>query len=228
MPEEGPPPRASGAPASREELLARADAIAGRTVGHLAEQLGLVIPPDLRGHKGWIGHVLEKALGAPPGSGAAPDFPALGVELKTIPVDERAVPRESTWVCWAPLDGSMAAVWEESLAFQKLSAVLWVPVVGDGPPGDRFIGRAVAWTPSEAEEATLREDWEEITELIREGRIDLLVASLGAALQIRPKAASSRDVVRYLGPDGDWLETGPRGFYLRRTFTAEVLRRAFG
>ncbi|MCP4873468.1 MAG: DNA mismatch repair endonuclease MutH [Proteobacteria bacterium] len=216
------------APKTREELIARADALAGRTVGQVATRLGLEVPPDLRHHKGWVGHVIEKALGAPAGSAAGPDFPGLRVELKTIPVDASAVPRESTWVCWAPLDGSMAAAWRESLAYSKLAAVLWVPIVGDGPPGDRFIGSAVAWSPDADEERALREDWEEITELIRDGRIDLLNASLGTALQLRPKGANSRDVVRFLGPDGEWAETGPRGFYLRRSFTTEVLNKAFG
>jgi DNA mismatch repair protein MutH len=214
-------------PSSREELIERADRIAGRTVGWVARRRGFPVPPDLSGHKGWIGHVLEAALGVPPRQGAGPDFPGLGVELKTIPVDATARPRESTWVCWAPLDGSMAAIWEESLVHRKLAAVLWIPIVGDGPPGDRRIGRAVAWSPNAGEEATLRCDWEEITEFIRGGRLDRLNARLGEALQLRPKAASSRDVVRFLGADGEWLETGPRGFYLRRSFTRRLLLAAF-
>ncbi len=217
----------SGAPATREQLIAAADALAGRTVGSVARACSMDVPPDLRGHKGWIGHVLERALGAD-GRGAEPDFPALGVELKTIPVDEQARPKESTWVCWAPLDGSMAAAWGESLVRRKLASVLWVPIVGEGPPGDRLIGRCVPWSPQGEDEATLRRDWEEIAELIRGGRLDRLDASLGTALQLRPKAASSRDVVRFLNADGDWIETGPRGFYLRRSFTEGLLGRAFG
>jgi len=171
--------------------------------------------------------VLERALGATAGSDAGPDFPELGIELKTIPVDAAAKPKESTWVCSASLDGSMAATWEESHARAKLAAVLWVPIVGDGPPGERRIGAPVPWTPTADQEATLRRDWEEIAELIRGGELDRLDAKLGDALQLRPKAASSRDATTFLDASGEWVETGPRGFYLRPSFTRRILEAAF-
>ena len=207
--------------------MERANRLAGRRLADVADAMELPIPPDLRGHKGWIGHVLERALGATAGSDAGPDFPALGIELKTIPVDDAARPKESTWVCTAPLDGTMSTTWERSHARAKLAVVLWVPIVGDGPPGERRIGTPVPWTPTPEQEATLRRDWEDISSLIRGGELERLDARLGAALQLRPKAASSRDATPFLDASGDWVETGPRGYYLRASFTRQILAAAF-
>ncbi len=183
---------------------------------------------SLRAHKGWLGQLLEYALGASAASRAEPDFPHLGIELKSVPVDARARPRESTYVCVAPLDGSLAVTWEESWVRRKLSKVLFVPIVGDGPPGTRVIGAPVLWEPSAAEEARLRADWEEITGRIVAGDIEGLDARVGEVLQLRPKGASGSDATWTLDRDAEWVETMARGFYLRRTWTAELLQRAFG
>ena len=216
------PPRDEG------ELLLRAQRLAGRRVSEVAERFGLPVPADLRSHKGWLGQLTEYALGASAASRAEPDFPHLGVELKTIPVDQDARPRESTYVCVAPLDGSLASTWEESWVCRKLSRVLFLPVVGDVPLGDRLLGASVLWVPDERESSRLRADWEEITERIVRGDLERLDASVGEVLHLRPKGASSRDVTWTLDSDANWVETNPRGFYLRRAFTAALLARAFG
>jgi DNA mismatch repair protein MutH len=45
----------------------------------------------LKRDKGWIGILLELWLGASAGSKPEQDFAALGVELKTIPIDSQVV-----------------------------------------------------------------------------------------------------------------------------------------
>ena len=81
---------------------------------------------------------------------------------------------------------------------------------------------------SEQEETTLRSDWEEIAALIRAGQLDRLDARTGEALHLRPKAANNRELVPALDADGNWTETNPRGFYLRRSFTTRILQDALG
>jgi len=214
-------------PRSSEELLARARSVAGRPLKNIAEQLDRPVPPDLRRAKGWIGQLLESFLGASAGSRAEQDFPHLGIELKSLPVDRSGRPRESTWVCIAPLDGSLSGTWELSWVRRKLSKVLWIPVVGEGTvaPGDRLVGAALLWSPSEEEEEQLRCDFEDLAELIQTGNLAQLDAHRGSALQLRPKAASSRDLTWMLDEDANWVEVNPRGFYLRRSFTTELLER---
>ncbi len=67
-------------PNTQAQLLARVHAIAGMTVGQSACQYQLDVPNDLRHHKGWFGHLIEKVLGASAGSKPIPDFPNLGLE----------------------------------------------------------------------------------------------------------------------------------------------------
>ena len=220
-------PRRPEPPASTSELMTRALRLAGRPLSWVAAEVGVPVPRDLRRAKGWVGMTLEAALGATAGSRAEPDFPHLGVELKTIPVDERGSPRESTWVCFAPMDGSMASTWEASLVYHKLCHVLWIPIVGVSPTpvGDRLVGGPVLWRPSPQEMATLKADWQELSGQIALGELDQISAHHGKALQLRPKAANSRELTWVIGEEGEWVQANPVGFYLRTSFTKKVLAR---
>jgi DNA mismatch repair protein MutH len=224
------PDRRPGPPETEAELVDRARSLAGRDVRWLAEQVALPVPPDLTRHKGWLGQLVEILLGADGTTDDGPDFRGLGIELKTIPVDERAVPRESTWVCTASLDGSIASRWEESRVHKKLDCVLWVPIltIKGQPLAERQVAMPQLWRANVEEAMTLRGDWEELSALIREGRLDRLDARTGEALHLRPKAAHSRELVPALDQEGNWTETNPRGFYLRRSFTTKLIQRGLG
>jgi DNA mismatch repair protein MutH len=217
-------------PRDEAELMGRAWALAGQRLGDVAAGRGEPVPSDLRRNKGWMGELLERVLGASAGSRSEPDFPTLDIELKTLPVTAAAVPLQTTYVCTAPLDGSLARRWPDAWACRKLSRVLWVPLVGasGGPPGDRCIGAPMLWSPNAEEYAQLEQDYEEISDAIHGGQLDRLDARLGVYMHLRPKAASSRDTVPFLNAEGQWVETGPRGLYLRKTFTASLLAREFG
>ncbi|MDU7100507.1 MAG: DNA mismatch repair protein MutH [Enterobacter sp.] len=99
-------------PSSESQLLLQAQRLAGFSLGELAAMAGLPIPKDLKRDKGWIGMLLELWLGASAGSKPEQDFAALGVELKTIPVDRQGKPLETTFVCVAPLTGNTGVTWE--------------------------------------------------------------------------------------------------------------------
>jgi DNA mismatch repair protein MutH len=216
--------RVSRAPVHEQELVGRADGLAGLTLAELAGALGVSPPGDLTHAKGWIGQVLEAALGATAASRPVPDFEALGVELKTLPIDANGRPRESTFVCTASLDGSLSERWPDSRVRKKLDRVLWIPIAGDGAPAERVIGQPVLWTPSADEDAQLRADWEELTGLMATGEHWMVDARRGVALQLRPKAAHSGSLAWTLGESGEWVQEGPRGFYLRASFTEGLLR----
>ncbi|MCB9664871.1 MAG: DNA mismatch repair endonuclease MutH [Alphaproteobacteria bacterium] len=217
--------RPPGPPADLDELLARARGLAGRELAWVAGRHGVRVPADLRRDKGWIGQLLELALGATAASRAQPDFPHLGVELKSLPVDARGRPTQSTYVCTLPLDGTLEPSWAESWVRAKLSRVLWVPVLGDGDPGARLVGTPLLWSPDAEEEAVLRRDWEGVAELVVTGELWHLSAHHGEALQVRPKAARADDHAWVLGEEGAWVRDVPRGFYLRASFTGAVLGR---
>ena len=209
--------------------MARAKILAGLTLGEVAAERRWPIPDSSRSGKGWPGQLIEDALGASAASLPEPDFQLIGVELKTIPVDTRGRPRESTYVCSVPLDDASTSTWEESNVRRKLARVLWIPLLcGDALPiGERRIGSPLLWSPGPEEAAALRADWEEFMELICVGRVDEISAHFGTCLQIRPKAASARSRRRAVGADGTPVPTLPRGFYLRTGFTAAILESGY-
>jgi len=213
-------------PSSEDELRERALWLAGRTVGELASALGLGAPVSGVRGKGKAGDLLEKALGAEAGSAAIPDFPGLGIELKTIPVNAAGQPRESTFVCTISLADAERARWETSVARAKLAHVLFVPLIGDGKKAsnERLIGAPLFWKPTPEQEAVLRADFEDAMGIIGAGGIEAITARSGRWLQVRPKAATGRVRTISFGPEGEWIKTVPRGFYLRATFTAAILK----
>ena len=215
-------------PETETELLQRARAIAGLSLTALAAAQGEELPHDLRRNKGWVGQLIEATLGATAGSAPLPDFAAIGVELKTLPVDRRGLPRESTYVCTVPLE-TVGETWGSCWLRRKLARVLWLPIEADKdiPLGQRRVGSALLWSPSETEETMLRRDWEELMERVSLGELDQISAHHGEVLQIRPKAADSRSLRHAVDSNGEPTLTNPRGFYLRTTFTAAILRRPF-
>ncbi len=218
------------APESESELLRRARSFAGRSIGDVARTFELEVPSSLVRAKGFVGRLVETALGAEASTRPLPDFEELGVEVKTIPIDRRGLPLESTYVSRVSLAPSRDLVWNTSSLKAKLTRVLWVPVEGERTKriSARRFGTALLWSPSPDEEELLRADYEELVQLIALGFVDSITAHRGKILQIRPKAATSAARAPGVDDEGGKRLTLPRGFYLRSKFTASILERYFG
>ncbi|WP_298442374.1 DNA mismatch repair endonuclease MutH [uncultured Ferrimonas sp.] len=216
-------------PDTIDQLMQRAHHIAGWQLGEIAAALDLQAPAHLRQHKGWVGQLLELWLGASAGSRPEPDFPQLGVELKTIPIDAQGRPLESTYVSVCPLTGLHGLGWQDSAVCHKLQHVLWIPVQGDKsiPPAQRQVGMPLLWQPDDNEQQQLQRDWEELIEQVALGKVEQITAHQGELLQLRPKAANRKALTEAIGPDGRKIMTLPRGFYLRTRFTRQLLQRHF-
>ena len=212
-------------PQNLEQLLSQAQSIAGLTFGELADELHIPVPLDLKRDKGWVGTLLERALGATAGSKAEQDFSHLGVELKTLPINAEGYPLETTFVSLAPLVQNSGVKWENSHVRHKLSCVLWMPIEGSRhiPLGERHIGAPILWKPTAEQERQLKQDWEELMDLIVLGKLDQITARIGEVMQLRPKGANSRSITKGIGRNGEVIETLPLGFYLRKAFTAGIL-----
>jgi DNA mismatch repair protein MutH len=213
-------------PRDEDELKKRLSRLAGLPLLAIAEEHGVPAPAELRRSKGWVGMLLERALGATAASRAQPDFPLLGVELKTIPVDERGRPLESCFV--ASLDlGAADMRWETSAVRKKLLHVAWVAVQASPriPLAQRRCGAALLWRPSPEEERALRGDYEAIVDLLQDG--SRVTARVGAWLQLRPKGRDGKSLRWALDEEGGRARTAPRAFYLRRSFTQALLERNF-
>ncbi|MFA9488643.1 MULTISPECIES: DNA mismatch repair endonuclease MutH [unclassified Mannheimia] len=213
-------------PHTEQALLAKAQWLAGFTLGEIAEMLKIPVPPDLKRDKGWVGTLIETALGAKAGSKAEQDFAHLGIELKTIPINQKGLPLETTFVCLAPLTQNNGITWESSHVKHKLSRVLWIPIEGERtiPLYQRHIGQAILWSPTAEQECQLKRDWEELMEMIVLGKLHEINAKHGEVLQLRPKGRNNRSVTVAINADGERVQSLPLGFYLRKQFTAEILQ----
>jgi len=173
--------------------------------------------------------MLEQHLGASAGSKPLQDFPDLGVELKTLPVDEQGQPLETTFVCVAPLLNTSGLNWLNSNVRNKLSCVLWLPIDGRRavPLAKRVVGQPFLWRPTNEQEQALQSDWEEHMDRIALGEVESITARQGEFLQIRPKAADGSALTEAVGPNGQMIQVRPRGFYLKKTFTRAILEQVF-
>ncbi len=214
-------------PTSEQILLERAQNLAGLTLGEIAQQAGISIPKDLKRNKGWIGLLFEHVLGASAGSRPEPDFPHLGIELKSLPINEQAKPLETTFVSVAPLKGLTGITWQNCYVRKKLAKVLWVPVITPKnlPLAERIVGSPFLWSPSSEEENLLAQDWQELTDMIVLGEVENIHGKHGQVMQLRPKAANSKAKTQAFDKHGKPFMTLPRGFYLKINFTQALLHR---
>jgi DNA mismatch repair protein MutH len=214
--------------AQLDALLGHARALVGVTLADLADGLGLPVPVGTVTTKGWPGQIIERELGAGEATGRGQDFAALGVELKTVPVDNDLTPRESTAVCQIDPIEISGESWETSYVRRKLARVLFVALeVPDDSRnvGDRQVAAVRLWAPAPAEEQLLRADFELFVRgFFRQGRAAELTGHHGVVLQVRPKGRNAEDRRRAFGPDGAPVRIGKCGFYLRPSFVGPVVR----
>ncbi len=69
------------------------------------------------------------------------------------------------------------------------------------------------WSPNEEEDRQLREDWEELMDMIVLGQVERITARHGEYLQIRPKAANAKALTEAIGARGERILTLPRSFF---------------
>ena len=212
-------------PQTQAELLARCQVLAGKTLGQVAADLNIPVPESLQRHKGWVGNLMEVALGANAGNKAQPDFVDLAIEMKTLPLNTQGQPKESTYVCTVAMQQTGELCWQDSWVRHKLAHVLWVPVEAETeiPLAERYIGQAWLWMPSLEQSVILQRDWEELMDRIVLGEQAEITAKEGEYLQIRPKAANAKILSTGFSDSGSYERINPKGFYLRTAFTKQLL-----
>lgn len=217
-------------PDSEQQLLERSQAIAGLNLAELAARFEITMPENLKREKGWVGQLIEVILGADAGSKPVPDFVDLQIELKTLPISALGEPLETTFVCVAPLTGITGQHWFNSHFRNKIQKVLWVPILAERqiPLAERTVGTPFLWQLEGEQEQLLKQDWEELMDLIVLGDVNSITAKTGQYLQLRPKAAHSGILTEAYSLEGDPILSQPKGFYLKKEFTRMVLAQAFG
>lgn len=214
-------------PKSFEELIERLNLITGLSISEIADNLKIKLPVSTTRGKGFIGELLEIALGASAKNQSIPDFPELGLELKSLPIDKNFKPLESTFVCHAPLMNIRDLNFKNSALYAKIKRVLFILI--DGTKGldysEKYIRGYFFYTPTQEDLVTLNKDFDELYELIKTGEVEKINARIGHIVQLRPKGADGTALTQAIGKDGQIIMTRPRGFYIRRCFTQELIKR---
>ncbi len=71
-------------PQSFETLIERLNLIVGKSITELAKSVNVDVPISPLHGKGFVGELLEILLGAAAKNQSIPDFPKLGLELKSL------------------------------------------------------------------------------------------------------------------------------------------------
>ena len=172
-----PCPRANRRP---KASFSNERAIAGLTLAEIAREAGLGVPQDLRRAKGFVGQLVERALGANAGSRAGPDFRRSASNSRRC----RSTPAGARRVDVRVHDPARRVgdiEWEDSPVRAKLPRVLFVPIEGERerPVAERRIGEPFLWSPSAEEEADLKFDWDELSGRIGRGDVESVTGHLG-------------------------------------------------
>ena len=213
------------------ELKKKLQSIFGLSIKDLAQKTNTPLPYSLKTNKGYIGNLIEKYLGvlSQLKNAQSPDFPKLGIELKTIPIDYNKKVLETTFVSYSRLKDLQGISWRNSFVYKKINHILWIPILVNKNQGfqERKIGQGFFHRLNQKEEQNLQKDWEEITENILLGRHDLLNSRLGEYLQIRPKSLNNKAKTKTTNQDGDLEYLAPKGFYLKKNFTQKIIDKNF-
>lgn len=214
---------------NEKKLLKKAKKLSGHTIIEILNKKKIKLSNNFYRDKGWIGKFLEKCLGATASNKAKPDFEKINIELKTIPVNRFGIPLQTTFVCMVSLINNIGITWKESTVRNKLRRVLWIPIETNSliPILNRRIGNPLIWSPNNLEEKKLKKDWEELMEIIVQGKIEEITTKYGTFLQIQIKAINNKSFTTGVGRKGESIMTLPRGFYLKKIFTAHLLKKYF-
>lgn len=205
-------------------LLDRCDKLVGKTIATIADKLQLTVPDNLKNNRGWIGNLLELALGAEAGSKPIQDFVNLGIELKSVAINHKGEVNNDIFVSSLPINSFMLQTWHTSHLLYKLKRILFVPIeqIKEIPLANRRIGRARLWTPTAYELSQLQQDWQDILDIITEGDFNAIKNNVGKILCVKVKALNAKQSNSFIDTEGFTSKIPPLSFYLRKDFVNSI------
>ncbi|QJC28370.1 MutH/Sau3AI family endonuclease [Enterobacteriaceae endosymbiont of Plateumaris braccata] len=207
---------------NEEILFLRATLMTGYCLSNIAEWLNLHIPINLNKDKGWIGKLIELyLLGSQQKNIFNQDIPQIGIEIKTIPINEKGNTINNTFICSLPLKNKNFIIWEKSKLYNKLSKILWIPIItkNENVPFEmRVIGNPILWKPSKENYKNLYKDWLELMKLLVSGKIEYMNYYNGTILLVKTKSNKNK-LIKTINENNEIILTTPRAFYLKKKFT---------
>jgi DNA mismatch repair protein MutH len=199
-------------------MLAKLRAVEGKTIVDVATRVGMTVGRDKSAAARVVRHVLGQKS-----KGRHGDFERFGVELKTVPIDHRGRPVESTSFPSFVHEEIQFETWPDSDLLGRLNRILFVPIRRSKgqPQGQGVLQRAFFWSPPERDLVEISLEWERYRALISAGRArDLPKASETVFIHVRPKARNAQD--REMAPGG--FEVIRKSFWLNSGYVERIIR----
>lgn len=190
-------------------------------VGRSFDALAIVAGRAGSGGKNAVASITRALLGQPTG-GRSGEFARFGVEVKTVPVDSRGHIVESMSFPAFHHQEVIFESWEDSDLLGRLNRLLIVPVHREkgATLSATVLGEPLFWSPSAAELAGIRQEWERYRTLIEHGESrSLPKASETTYIHVRTHGRNAKD--RDQAPGG--LDVTKKSFWLNDKFVRRIL-----
>lgn len=204
-----------------EAILVRYSGFLGRTVGEVAQELGV----SVAGAKSGAAGIVRQALGATSPKSSIAEFDTMGITIRTVRVAPDLLPYESTSF---PAFRHMELIeeeWADSTLLAQVDGIFFFPLVGERketPQDHCRLGSPFLWRPTVEELAIIEEEWTLFRDQVRAGRADALpTAKTTRIIHVRPHARDSTDTEEAPGV-GSVVK---KSFWLNRHYVHELLRK---
>ena len=228
--------------ASTKQILTRAKELVGQDLNSLLATSPFIKkitrapgdePFSIKRHgKGVGGQLIERyGFGMESNQREEPDFDDAGIELKVIPLEERAsglVAKERTKICSIHFHKLLEEKWTTSHAKRKLEKILFIYYHYDPQDVMRsVVKRCDFWQLVESkDEPIIRSDWALVWKMVDNGRAHELSESMGRILgAARTGQGRGRDWVSQ--PKNSQEKALKRAFALKPSFTTQRWREIF-
>ena len=212
------------APLTEKELLKRAMKLAGKHIEEFRRPFDRLFDDSTKNSHGYFGKIMEIYLGASANNLPIPDFPNLNIELKTLPLNNKMLPKNDIKICstsFFPIETNYC--WSKSLVKIKIKKILLVPFQSGESLTyyKKKICRPFLFQLGDYEKI-IKQDYENIIECLFLGKLGLIPRNLGKYLVLK-SSSSNKNLTNYINSDQELVRTNFVGFYLKKSFLKRIM-----
>lgn len=197
----------------------------GKTIGQIKTQLHIERNKMVKGASGLI---VENLLGIKNNNRDSADIPAIGCEIKVLPLQKNRngeiKSKEPTAIQMINYMEVAKETWDTAKLRNKINLTFWVVYLakqgGKTLAQDNYV--IVDYFldhPTDIQNGIFRKDWEEIQQYIIEGKADMLSCSMGTYIEPKTKGANNRDTSEAPDGKGGTMKARRRAFYYKKNYT---------
>ncbi|QJC31831.1 hypothetical protein GJT88_02125 [Enterobacteriaceae endosymbiont of Donacia tomentosa] len=208
-------------------LLLRATLLTGNNIIDIIKWTNYAISKNFEKDKGFIGKLIEFfLLGKKTNNKYNQDIPHLGIEIKTITIYKNNNIINDSFICSLPLLNKNNLFWYKSKLYNKLSKILWIPIIVKNKKTHMFmkiIGQPLLWKPSVFDKIKIYNDWIKFIELFILGQIKHINYYNGSILLVKNKSEKKK-LTKTIDNQGKIIFITPKSFYLKKEFIKSFIK----